>query len=161
MSKRNFRMLPRTSSSNQRARPVTCRRNGKTMLLPMPRQDSDRVSLQNHLILAALEARHGSAFGLHVLLKMVLLTGFIDLARSQQIRPEVLVEAEGGISEAFSRGEKFDQWYLDDQSLKLCGELVTWHDWQLQTTPLHILENANNRLERLRASTRSIQLSNR
>jgi hypothetical protein len=73
------------------------------MLLPMPRQDCDRLSLQNHLVLSALEARQGSAFALRILLQMVVLTGFIDEARSREVRPEVLVAAEQSISNAFSR----------------------------------------------------------
>jgi hypothetical protein len=108
------------------------------MLLPMPREDSDRLSLQNHLTLSALEARRGSAFSL----QMVLLTGFTDNARSQEILPEVLVEAEERISEAFSRGQETGQWYLDGQALELCQALTTWHDRQLRTAPLFILEKA-------------------
>ncbi|WP_091797036.1 hypothetical protein [Burkholderia sp. WP9] len=64
------------------------------LLLPMPRQDSDRLSLTNHLVLSALKAQQGSAFGVRILLEMVLMTGFVDEARSQEILPEVLVEAE-------------------------------------------------------------------
>jgi hypothetical protein len=55
------------------------------MLLPMPRQDSDRLSLQNHLVLSALEAHQGSASRLPILLQMVMLTSVIDDARSNEI----------------------------------------------------------------------------
>lgn len=127
------------------------------MLLPMPREDSNRLSLQNHLVLSALEARQGSALNLRILLQMVVMTGFIDKARSQEILPEALVEAEEKISEAFSRGQETGQWFLDGQALQLCQSLITWHDEQLRTTPLFILENAIERLERLRTSDLSIE----
>ena len=64
----------------------------------------------------------------------------------------MLVAAEQSINNAFSRGHETDQWYLDDQSVELCGGLLTLHDRQLQTMPLHILEKAIGRLERLKMS---------
>jgi hypothetical protein len=154
-------MPPRPTQSNQQARTAKRQRISKTMLLPVPRKDSDSLSLQNHLALCALGARQGSAFGLRILLQMVVMTGFIDEARSQEIQPELLVEAEERISEAFSRGEEHAQWFLDGRALALCHSLITWHDGQLRTAPLILLENATERLERLRTSDLPIGRANR
>lgn len=131
------------------------------MLFPMPREDSNRLSLQNHFVLSALAARQGCAFNLRILLQMVVMTGFIDNARSQEILPEVLVEAEEKISEAFSRGQETGHWYLDGRPLELCQALITWHVGQLRTAPLFILENAIEQLERLRTSDLSIERADR
>ena len=137
-------MPPRTSQSNQQARTAARQCMSKPMLLPMPRQDSDRLSLQNHLVLSALEAHQGSASRLPILLQMVMLTSVIDDARSNEIRPEALVAAEQSINEAFFRGQETDQWYLHGRPLELCRALSTWHDRQLRTAPLHIIEKPSS-----------------
>ena len=121
----------------------------KRLLLPMPRDEIEKMSLQYHSALEAIRMRQGSAFGMRILLQMIMLTGFIDEARRQEIRVKVLVAAERGIQAAFDRGEREDLWTFDEQTDELVSMLLAWHDDQLRTAPLAVLLEAIERMDRL------------
>ncbi len=78
---------------------------GKRLLLPLPRTEIEQMSLQYHAALEAIHMKQGSAHGMRILLQIIVLTGFIDEARRQDIRVEALIAAERGIQAAFERGE--------------------------------------------------------
>ncbi|KWN85457.1 hypothetical protein WM24_15905 [Burkholderia ubonensis] len=63
------------------------------MLLPMPRQKAEALSLQYHVAFQALRMRLGSAHGLAILLQLVTLA-------------EVLVATERGINAALERASR-------------------------------------------------------
>ncbi|WP_323123699.1 hypothetical protein [Burkholderia alba] len=123
----------------------------KRMLLPMPRHEIEAMSLQYRTVFEALRMRCGSAHGLRTLLQMVIFTGFIDEARRHEIRAEVLVAAEQGINAAFERGEQDGEWWLDAYIEELVASLLAWHDDQLRTTPLAVLMETVERMERFKA----------
>ncbi|WP_323123743.1 hypothetical protein [Burkholderia alba] len=120
----------------------------KRMLLPMPRHEIEALSLKYRTVFEALRMRCGSAYGLRALLQMVIVTSFIDEARRHEIRAEVLVAAQQGINAAFERGKQDREWWLDMDTEELVASLLTWHDDQLRTTPLAVLMEAIERLER-------------
>jgi len=99
----------------------------KRLLLPMPREEIEQMSLQYHATLEAIRMNQGSAFGMRVLLQMIVLTGFIDEARRHDIRVEALVAAERGIRDAFERGEREDVWTFDEKTDELVSMLLAWH----------------------------------
>ncbi|KAF1060760.1 hypothetical protein LvStA_04035 [Burkholderia gladioli] len=94
--------------------------------------------------------RQGCAHGLAILLQLVVLAGFIDEARRHEIRAEVLVAAERGINVSLEHGKATGEWMLDAQTDELMASLIAWHDAQLRTTPLSVIRQALDRLERLR-----------
>lgn len=122
---------------------------GKRQLLPMPRQEIEQMSLQYHAVLEAIRMRQGSAYGMRILLQMIVLTGFIDQARRQDIRIDALMAAERGIQAAFDRGERDDVWMFDEETDALVATLLAWHDDQLRTVPLAVLMEAVERMDRL------------
>ena len=122
----------------------------RRMLLPMPREEIQALSLQYHAALEALRMKRGSPHGLRILLQVIILVGFVDEARRHEIRVEVLVAAERGVNAAFARGEEEGEWWLDAQTDELIASLLAWHDDQLRTAPLTVWSEAIERMERLR-----------
>lgn len=139
-----------TRRTNTRRRPQG--RLAKRLLLPMPRDEIEKMSLQYHAALEALRMKRGNAFGMRILLQMVIMTGFIDEARRHEVRREVLIAAERGIRTAFERGEhgeRENEWTFDAQTDEQVAALLVWHDDQLRTAPLAVLMEAVERMERL------------
>ncbi|WP_256990760.1 hypothetical protein [Burkholderia sp. HI2714] len=120
------------------------------MLLPMPQQQAEALSLQYHAAFQALRMRAGSAHGLAILLQLVALDGFVDEARRHELCIEVLVAAERGINAALEHGNASGEWALDPQTDELVAALIVWHDKQLRCAPLTLFAEALERLERLR-----------
>lgn len=109
------------------------------------------MSLQYHAAFEALRMGRGSAYGVRILMQAIVLTGFIDDARRSEIRADALVLAERGLCDAIKRGESDDCWMLDSaDATAVIAALLAWHDDQLRTAPLAVLEEAIERLERLR-----------
>ncbi len=141
---RQHRNLPRRSHPSPRARVQ------RTLLLPLPQRHAEKLSLQYHTAFQALRMRQGCAHGLTILLQLVVLAGFIDEARRHEIRTEVLVAAERGINVALEHGKATGEWTLDAQTDELMASLIAWHDAQLRTTPLSVIQQALDRFDRLR-----------
>lgn len=131
-------------------RPAPRARLTRRLLLPLPRHEVEEISLQYHVALEALRMKRGSAHGLRILLQMVILTGFIDEARRHELRVEVLVAAEREINVGFERGQRESEWRLDASGVEVVASLLAWHDGQIRTTPLAVLVEAMERVERLR-----------
>lgn len=134
----------------QRSQPSASALLQRTLLLPLPQHHADELSLQYHTAFQALRMRQGCAHGLAILLQLVVLAGFIDEARRHEIRAEILVAAERGINVALEHGKASGEWTLDAQTDELMASLIAWHDAQLRTTPLSVIRQALDRLERLR-----------
>ncbi|WP_186191252.1 hypothetical protein [Burkholderia gladioli] len=134
----------------RRSQPSASARLQRTLLLPLPQRHAEELSLQYHTAFQALRMRQGCAHGLAILLQLVVLAGFIDEARRHEIRAEVLVAAERGINVALEHGKASGEWMLDAQTDELMATLIAWHDSQLRTTPLSVIRQALDRLERLR-----------
>ncbi|QGA41738.1 hypothetical protein GAS19_30080 (plasmid) [Burkholderia glumae] len=79
-----------------------------------------------------------------------MLAGFIDEARRHEIRTEVLVAAERGINVALEHGKSTGEWTLYAQTDELMASPIAWHDAQLRTTPLPVIQQALDRFDRLR-----------
>ncbi|WP_369050213.1 hypothetical protein [Burkholderia gladioli] len=134
----------------RRSQPSASARLQRTLLLPLPQRHAEELSLQYHTAFQALRMRQGCAHGLAILLQLVVLAGFIDEARRHEIRAEVLVAAERGINAALEHGKASGEWTLDAQTDELVASLIAWHDGQLRSTPLSVIRQALDRLERLR-----------
>jgi hypothetical protein len=122
----------------------------KTLLLPMPAHQAQRLSLEYHTAFQALRMQRGSQHGLAVLLQLVVLAGFIDEARRHELPGDVLASAEQGINAALKHGASSNEWTLDAQTDELVAALISWHDDQLRSAPLTVFAEAIERLERLR-----------
>ncbi|WP_369051422.1 hypothetical protein [Burkholderia gladioli] len=133
----------------------------RTLLLPLPQRQADELSLQYHMAFQALRMRQGCAHGLAILLQLVVLAGFIDEARRHEIRAEVLIATERGINAALEHGKTTGEWTLDAQTNELMASLIAWHDAQFRTTPLSVIRQALDRLERLRDGKSFNQLPTR
>ncbi|WP_413141078.1 hypothetical protein [Burkholderia cepacia] len=143
-------MSTRRTPSVQRHRPSAHAKLAKTLLLPMPHQQADKLSLEYHAAFEALRMRRGSARGLAVLLQLVVLSRLIDEARKRELRAEILVASERGINAALERGNAGGEWWLDPQTDDLVAALIAWHDDQLRQAPLGVFAEALERLEGIR-----------
>lgn len=131
-ARREMTMSSRRTPSVQRHRPSAHAKLAKTLLLPMPHQQAEKLSLEYHAAFEALRMRRGSADGLAVLLQLVVLSRFIDETRKGELRTEILVASERGINDALERGRDSGEWCLDPQTDELVAALIAWHDDQLR-----------------------------
>ncbi|MDR6504137.1 hypothetical protein J2785_007332 [Burkholderia ambifaria] len=143
-------MSNRLAPSSRRRQPSAHAKLARTLLLPMPRQKAEELSLQYHAAFQALRMGRGSAHGLAALLQLVVLAGFVDEARKHELRVEVLVATERGINAALEQGKICGNWALDPQTDELVAALIGWHDDQLRAAPLPVFAEALERLERMR-----------
>ncbi|WP_196788381.1 hypothetical protein [Burkholderia cepacia] len=135
-------MSIRRIPSVKRHRPSAHAKLTKTLLLPMPHQQAETLSLEYHAACEALRMRRGSAHGLAVLLQLVVLSRFIDEARKRELCAEILVAKERGINVALEHGRASGEWRLDPQTDELVAALIAWHDDQLRAAPLGVFADA-------------------
>jgi hypothetical protein len=143
-------MSNRRAPSSRRHHPSARAKLARNLLLPMPRQKAEEVALQYHAAFQALRMGRGSAHGLAVLLQLVVLAGFVDEARKQELRVEVMAATERGINAALEQGRTCGEWVLDPQTDELVAALIGWQDDQLRAAPLAVFAEALERLERMR-----------
>ncbi|RQP96555.1 hypothetical protein DF164_33495 [Burkholderia stagnalis] len=76
--------------------------------------------------------------------------GFVDEARTHELRAEVLVATERGINAALERGIASEEWTLDPETDELVTALLAWHDDQLRAAPLAVFAEALEQDGRMR-----------
>ncbi|MFM0756105.1 hypothetical protein [Paraburkholderia strydomiana] len=136
--------FPRTAQA------ARARRN-KTLLLPMPRTEVDRLALQVHIALDAMRREKGNADAAKTLCQAMILMGLLAEAGYGQATFEQMRNAEEVIADAFDRGRDSDTWSLDEDGFAQFAIIVTTYDQQLRRAPLAAVAEASDRLERFRA----------
>jgi hypothetical protein len=124
-------------------------RQSKTMLLPMPRKEVDRVCLPVHIALDAMRRGKGSNDGAQALCQAMILVSFLiedgyGDATAQQVR-----RAGDAISFAVRHGCDAGVWSLDEAGFNAIAKVIAAYDKQLRDAPLAAIFNASKRLERL------------
>lgn len=125
-------------------------RQSKTLLLPMPRVEVDRLCLQVHIALDAMRREKGNVDAAQTLCQAMILTGLLAEAGYGEASFEQMREAESVISEAFDRGRDSDLWVLDEDGFRQFALIVSTYDRQLRRAPLAAVAEASDRLERFR-----------
>ena len=126
-------------------------RRNKTLLLPMPRTEVDRLCLQAHIALDAMRREMGNAGAAQTLCQAMILTGLLAEAGYGEATFEQMRDAEDVISAAFDRGRDSGVWSLDESGFRQFAAIVSTYDKQLRGAPLAAIADASDRLERFRA----------
>jgi len=126
-------------------------RRSKTLLLPMPRPEVDRVCLPVHIVLDAMRRGRGNVTAAQTLYQAMILTGVLAEAGHGTTTFEQMREAETIISAAFDRGRDSDVWALDDEGFRQFAVIVTTYDYQLRRAPLAVVADASDQLDSFRA----------
>jgi hypothetical protein len=126
-------------------------RRSKTLLLPMPRPEVDRVCLPVHIALDAMRRGRGNVTAAQTLYQAMILTGVLAEAGHGTTTFEQMREAETIISAAFDRGRDSDVWALDDEGFRQFAVIVTTYDYQLRRAPLAVVADASDQLDSFRA----------
>ncbi|WP_180727416.1 hypothetical protein [Paraburkholderia largidicola] len=141
--------MARTIPFARTAAAARARRN-KTLLLPMPRTEADRICLQVHIALDAMRRGTGTASAAQTLCQAMILTGLLAEAGYGEATFEQMRNAEDVISAAFDRGQDSGVWSLDEQGFQQFAVIVSTYDRQLHRAPLAAVADASDRLERFR-----------
>jgi hypothetical protein len=122
----------------------------KLSLFPLPKRETDLLSLRAHCSLQALIDGRGWLGGVQSLTEVLILTSFVAEAGYGQISRETWLDAEAALNAAFGKGRDAGVWQIDaDGSGRVCAVLAM-HDAQLSGAPLGVLATASERLEQLK-----------
>jgi hypothetical protein len=142
--------MARTIPFARTAAAARARRN-KTLLLPMPRTEVDRLCLQVHIALDAMRRGMGNVGAAQTLCQAMILTGLLAEAGYGEATFQQMRDAEDVISAAFDRGRDSGVWSLDENGFRQFAVIVSTYDRQLRRAPLAAVADASDRLERFRA----------
>lgn len=123
----------------------------KAMQQTLPREKSDRVSLQVHIALDAMRRGQGTISATQTLCHVMILTGLLAEAGYGAATFEQMRAAEDVIVAAFDRGRDSDAWVLDDEGFRQFAIIVSTYDYQMQHATISALATANEGLERFLA----------
>ncbi|MEX3937534.1 hypothetical protein AB4Y32_38370 [Paraburkholderia phymatum] len=141
--------MARTIPFARTAAAARARRN-KTLLLPMPRTEVDRLCLQVHIALDVMRRGMGNAGAAQTLCQAMILTGLLAEAGYAEATFDQMRNAEDVISAAFDRGRDSGVWSLDENGFRQFAVIVSTYDRQLRRAPLAAVADASDRLERFR-----------
>jgi len=140
-------------ASNSRKRKSTsqAQRLSRSDLLPTSPTIARSISLKNHLALAALRNGQGNIDLAGELLKTVYWTFYLSDALTVQEQKDNLLAAEKALKSSIVRAADTELWSLSDTDALSIAALLQLHDDQLSSLPVHRLEKAKHRLQKLLA----------
>jgi hypothetical protein len=125
-------------------------RQSKLMLLPIPTQEANLLSLHAHCALQALVDGCGWLAGVQSLTEVLILTSFVAEAGKGRVSRETWLAAESALNQAFEKGRETGVWQIDAIGSRRVGTVLAMHDAQLSSASMAILATASDRLERLK-----------
>lgn len=134
----------RKKSKGVRRAPLT-----RTQLLPMKPTAACAVSLRNHLALVTMRAGRGNADLASELIKTLYLAYFV--CDKERLEPPIAtyVEAEAVLKICIQESEAADEWRIAEDRCGAIGAVLCAYDRQLSSAPLHRVEVATERLDRI------------
>jgi hypothetical protein len=126
-------------------------RHSKTLLLPLPRAEADKLSLQVHIALDTMRRGQGNANAAQTLCQVMIASAFLADAGYGCVTFEQMRLTEQVLSDAFDRGRDTGVWLLDGDAFAELAAIVTTYDEQLRRAPLAAIADAGEKLERFRA----------
>ncbi|WP_250475081.1 hypothetical protein [Caballeronia sp. GAFFF1] len=136
--------------SNKLKNPKTMRRSPltRTQLLPIAPATARVFSLKNHLALVAMRNGRGNADLASELIKTLYLTFFV--CKKDRLDPPMatFLKAETTLR-ACIPSDTSGAWGIADDQCEAIEAVLCAHDTQLASTPLHQIEVAKARLERI------------
>ena len=137
--------------SNKPRRPKTKRRAPltRTQLLPIAPASARVYSLRNHLALVAMRSGRGNMDLASELIKTLYLTYFI--CEEGQLDPSIAtyLKAEMVLKACIHQSVADDAWRIANDQCEAIEAVLCTHDTQLASTPLHRVELARGRLDKI------------
>jgi len=126
-------------------------RLSRSDLLPTSPSIARSISLRNHMALAALKNGQGNLDLAGELLKTLYWMFYLSDDTTVQEQKDNLLAAEKALKSSIVRAAETDTWALNETDALHIAELLRLHDNQLSSLPVHRLEKAKRRLQKLLA----------
>jgi hypothetical protein len=134
----------RRKTSQKSARPQS-----KRFLLPMPRDEADRLSLQSRIALEAVRSQCAGLQATTVIAQTVLLTSFLTEAGHGLLDLDDVRQTERSVLKILDVGKETGEWVFDDVQIDALTSIVNEHDRQLREVRFGEVFEATTRLDRL------------
>ncbi|WP_125483063.1 Fis family transcriptional regulator [Caballeronia choica] len=128
------------------------RDRSKGLLLPMPRHDSDAMSLRSRLAFEAMRAQRATARDVRHVAQAVLLTGFMTEAGHGLLELPFIEEVEKEVLALLDQGKTADDWKVPETLLERLPSVINEHDRQFREVRLGVVKAACERLDRMVSS---------
>ena len=126
-------------------------RLSRSDLLPTSLAIARSISLKNHMALAALKSAQGNVHLAGELLKTLYWTFYLSDEETLKEQEKNFVAAERGLKACITRAADTQTWAVSNADALYIAALLQLHDDQLRLVPVHRLEKAKHRLEKLLA----------
>jgi len=126
-------------------------RLSRSDLLPTSPSIARSISLRNHMALAALKNGQGNLDLAGELLKTLYWMFYLSDDTTVQEQKDNLLAAEQALKSSIVRAAGTDTWALNETDALHIAALLRLHDDQLSSLPVHRLEKAKRRLQKLLA----------
>jgi hypothetical protein len=136
-------------SKKRKTSQKSARHQTKRFLLPMPRDDADRLSLQSRIALEAVRSRCAGIQEATVIVQTVLLTSFLTEAGHGLLHLDDVRETERSVLKALDFGKETGEWVFDDVLIEALTSIVNEHDRQLREVRFGEVFEATTRLDRM------------
>ncbi|WP_232458841.1 hypothetical protein [Burkholderia ubonensis] len=120
----------------------------KHLLMPLPTEKVQALSLENHLALATVRGGRGDLDQLSCLIRVVYLAFYLRDATSASAEVEPYRRAEAALNACITRVELGERCLLLDHELATVERILVIHDEQLAAIPWHRYLSAWERLQR-------------
>jgi hypothetical protein len=124
-------------------------RLNRSDLLPTSPSIASSILLKNHMALAALKTAQGNVHLAGELLKTLYWTFYLSDEETLKEQKENFIEAERCLKVSIAQAADTHTWAVSDADALYIAALLQLHDDQLRLMPVHRLEKAKHRLEKL------------
>ncbi|KMQ81066.1 hypothetical protein BPMI_03214 [Candidatus Burkholderia pumila] len=133
VQKCTFRYAVHEKAAKQKRRSnAPMSRASKIMLLPMPRHESNGMTLQLRIAFDALRHHQGTSREVTAVAQAVLLTSFMTEAGQGLLDIELLRQVERNVLAFLDRGKEMGDWVAPQALLDALPDIVNEHDRQLR-----------------------------
>ncbi|MBN3829705.1 hypothetical protein G3O00_39905 [Burkholderia sp. Ac-20384] len=119
----------------------------KHLLMPLPTEKIQALSLENHLALATMRGGRGDLDQLSCLIRVVYLAFYLREATAASAEVEPYRRAEAALNACITRVELGERCLLLDHELATVERILVVHDEQLAAIPWHRYLDAWQRLQ--------------
>nr|WP_057929959.1 hypothetical protein [Burkholderia ambifaria] len=119
----------------------------KHLLMPLPTEKIQALSLENHLALATMRGGRGDLDQLSCLIRVVYLAFYLREATAASAEVEPYRRAEAALNACITRVELGERCLLLDHELVTVERILVVHDEQLAAIPWHRYLDAWQRLQ--------------
>ncbi|CAE6821403.1 hypothetical protein R70006_06216 [Paraburkholderia domus] len=116
-----------------------------TRLLPIPTEIVNDVMIKHHVMLSNLRRGGGDAHHFGSLARVIVVAAELLKSGYGEVDPEDFAGVQEALVRANEVAHATGVWSVDEPTSALLGDLLTLHEQQLRTAPLHIVAKANDR----------------